>query len=106
GRRQRERLDALGDEVDDALDLLEATADEQRTRGARDAAVTRPQALRADDVEEPGLVLQVEEGGALGGGRTLPVRDHSSHEHPGAVLDLLQRIDAHGTERVAAGARV
>ena len=59
---------------------LEAAADHHRRCLAGDAAEPRPAALRHDDVDQPGLVLEVEERRALRGHRALAVGDHAGHD--------------------------
>ena len=53
-------------------------------------AVARPAALRAHDVDEPGLVLEVDERHALGRGRALAMRHHPADHHPAPVLAGVQ----------------
>ena len=48
----------------------------------RHPPVALPQARRADHVEHPGLVLQVEERDPARGRRPLPVGDHAADQHP------------------------
>ncbi len=63
------RLELFGHDVDHALRLLDAAADQQRRRASRHAAVPRPTTLRADHVDEPGLVFEVDERRATGSRR-------------------------------------
>src|SRR3954466_14591217 len=77
---QRKRIDPLGYDVDDALVLFEPSPDEQRRATASDAPVANPAAAGAHDVDEPGLVFEVDEHRALGGGRTLPVGHDATDE--------------------------
>ena len=51
----------------------------------RHPAVAGPAPLGHDDVDEAGLVLEVDERDALGGGRALAVGDHPADEHLRAV---------------------
>ena len=51
-----------------------------------DRPVAPPHPDRADHVEHPGLVLEVEEGDAPGRARPLPVRDQPGDVHPAAGL--------------------
>ena len=52
-----------------------------------------PEPLGADDVEDPGLVLEAEEGDVPGGRRALAVSDHPGDPDPGGVLHLTQAGD-------------
>ena len=47
-----------------------------------DLSVTLPTALGDNHVDQAGLVLEVEEGRALGGGRPLTMGDDPTDEHP------------------------
>src|SRR4051794_10569187 len=72
---QGEEVETLGDHVGDTFAALEAAPDEHRRRRASDPPEPGPAALRAHDVDEPGLVLEVEERRARRRRRSLPVGD-------------------------------
>src|SRR5688572_23063905 len=83
-----QRLDALGHDVDHAIVLLQPSADEEGGAAPGHPAVAHPAPLRADDVDEPVLVLEVDEDRALGGGRTLAVGHDPADQHLLAVVDV------------------
>src|SRR3954447_26917383 len=88
GRRtQGQWVEALSDDVGDAFGALQPSSDEHRRRRPRHAPVPGPAALRAHDVDEAGLVLEVEERHARCGGRPLPVGDDAPDQRPLAWLD-------------------
>jgi hypothetical protein len=64
----------VGDDGDRTCGVLHLTADQQRRRGLGQPAVPRPHPGRAQDVDHPGVVLEVDEGDALRGCGPLPMR--------------------------------
>src|SRR5947209_17924480 len=72
---ERQRGDAHRDQVDHALMTLEHATHEERGLGARHGAEPLPGTGGADDVEQAGLVLEVQEHGSLRGARLLTVGD-------------------------------
>ena len=81
------RLELFGDDVDHAFVLLEPAADRAAPARPGHPAVTNPTALRAHDVDEPGLVFEVDERDALRGRRTLAMGHDAADEHLLAVVD-------------------
>src|SRR3954447_7845374 len=97
---QRKWVDPLGDDVDDTLVLLEASPDEQRGATASDPPVAHPAPAGAHDVDEPGLVFEVDEHRALGGGWSLPVGHDATDEDLGSGVEVAQRRAGDRTEAV------
>ncbi len=90
GTTRLETLHPVGHEVDHRRGVgrpLHPPADHQRRARACDHSVARPEPLRTDHVEHPGLVLEVEERRPARGRGTLPVGDHP------ADLDALPLLD-------------
>ena len=83
-----------------SLLAFQDAADHQGRGAGGDPAEPRPAALGDDDVDEAGLVLEVHERDALGGGRALAVGDHAADDHLGAVGHRAQRL---GGQHAAAG---
>ena len=69
-----------------------------------DPSMADPAALRAHDVDEPGLVLEVDEDGARRGGRALAVGHHAADEHPSPAGTVRRGQDA-GPRRASRGGR-
>src|SRR5512133_2157509 len=76
GGGQGQGPELVGNHVDDALGPLQPPPDQQGGGGPADPPVAGPDAPGADHVDQPGLVLEVQEGGPAGGRRALPVGHH------------------------------
>src|SRR5689334_14797671 len=89
-------LALVGDEVEDAVGgVLQDPAYDECCRRARDAPVAGPRARRDHDVEQAGLVLEVEEGDAAGGAGALAVGDQSGDLDPPPGLHACHVADRH-----------
>src|SRR6476659_1012279 len=84
--RQWQRVDAFGVDVDDAVLFLQPAPDEECGTRTHDPAVTSPTTPRTHDVDQTGLVLEVDERDALRGGRALSMGDNSGDEDLLAIL--------------------
>ena len=80
----------VGDDVDDAFAALEAATDQHRRSFPGNLAEPRPAALGDHDIDQAGLVLEVEERDALSGHGALTVGDHTGHLHDRAGLRIPQ----------------
>ena len=85
------------------LGAFEDAAHQHRRGTAGDPAVAGPHALRADDVDEPGLVLQVHERRAPRRRRPLPVGHHPADPHPGGMADVAEARRGDDAECIEAG---
>src|SRR5690606_7383338 len=101
-----ELLELGGDHVDHVVGAaLEAAADEQGRRGAGDDAVALPAAAGDHDVDQAGLVLEVDERDPRRGRRALAVGDHTADQHPGAVGHRAQLLRGDRAAAVEVGAQ-
>ncbi len=80
----------FGDDVDHTFGTFEPATDHHRRCAPCDLAKPRPTPLRDHDVDETGLVLEIEEGHTLGRHRALTVGDHTRHRDPRVRLALPQ----------------
>src|SRR3546814_12987126 len=102
GGGEREWREARGDLGARALGAHQASSDDQCRRRAGHLAVRGPAALRDDAVDEASLVLQVDEGGAAGGGRALAVGHDVGDDHLAAAFDRDQATRPHYAALAAA----
>ena len=74
-------------------------ADQHGRRRSGDLTEARPAAFRHHDVDQPELVLEVEEGGALRGHRPLAVRDHTGDTHGAGRFGVPQLLRGEHPQR-------
>lgn len=91
GGGQLEGFDPIGHHVHHTASHFHPAPDHHGASRLGSAAVAGPYADRADHVDQPGLVLQRDEGDPPGSLGTLAVGDHAGHGDPAAVSQIPQR---------------
>jgi hypothetical protein len=81
--REFEGLESVGDDGRDTVGgSLQNAADNQGWAFAGDGAVRLPQPLGAQNIDDPGFVLEIQEGDSLGRARALTVCDKTGNFEP------------------------
>jgi len=88
--QHREGFDLVCDDVVDTLRSLQPSSHEQRWLASGNLAVPNPTTTAANNVDQAGLVLEVDEQRSTRSCRALPVGDHSPHPHPNPALQQTQ----------------
>ena len=90
----------LGHKGDDSVSPLHRATHDESTGAPADTAVAAPHAGSANNVEQTGLVLQVEESHSSSRSRALTVGNHPGDLNTPSAFNTIQLVDPHHTPSI------